>query len=146
MPSGDEEKIRDEWKKAEVSVMAHMRKDLSTQLHGVERADWGEDLVKQNRPRERFMEQDDLEVFQYTLCQRSDEPWRQLFAHFQALVQTWTQNHPQRDLASRYHALDSYVALAFERFWRATTSHPSLVFSELPTAFGSAYPILLFVR
>jgi hypothetical protein len=93
--------------------MANMKEDLSTHMHVVALADLGEDLVKQNRPRERSMYQVDLEVFQYTLSQRNDEAWSQLFVHFQDRVLAWAQNHPQRDLAYCYHAPDSYVALAF---------------------------------
>jgi hypothetical protein len=122
--------------------MAHMKEDLSTHMHVVALADLGEDLVKQNRPRERSMEQDDLEVFQYTLCQRNDEAWRQLFAHFQALFQTWTQNHPQRDLASRYHALDSYVAYQ-DRLDLSTSPKtvPHLSTLRLRVSFLNAGPI-----
>ena len=116
--------------------MVNMKQDLSTQMHGVSLADWGEDLVKQNRTRELTMDQADLEVFQRALSQRNDEAWSQLFARFQGLVLTWMQNHPQHDLASRYHAPDSSVALAFELFRRATTRNQSLTFSELPTALN----------
>ncbi len=116
--------------------MPNMKQDLSTHMHGVSFADWGAYEVKQNRTRERTQELTDLEVFQHAFSQGNDEAWSQLFARFQSLVLTWAQNHPQRDLASRYHAPDFYVALAFERFWQATTSNPSLVFSELSTALS----------
>lgn len=113
--------------------MANMKQDLSTHRHGGSFADWSANEVKQNRTRERTQELTDPEVFQHALSQQNDEAWSQLCARFQGLVLTWTQNHPQRDLASRYHAPDFSVALAFERFRQATTRHPSLVFSELAT-------------
>ncbi len=116
--------------------MPNMKQDLSTHMHGVSFADWGAYEVKQNRTRERTQELTDLEVFQHAFSQENDEAWSQLFARFQSLVLSWAQNHPQRDLASRYHAPDFYVALAFERFRQATTRHPSLVFSELATVLS----------
>ena len=70
--------------------MVNMKQDLSTHMHGVSLADWGEDLVKQNRTRELTMDQADLEVFQRALSQRNDEAWSQLFARFQGLVLTWS--------------------------------------------------------
>ena len=116
--------------------MAHTREDLSTHMHSVAHPDWGEDLVKQNRTGERSTDQTDLEVFQCALSRRNDEAWNLLLVRFQGQVLTWAQNHPQRDLASRYHTLDSYVAMAFERFWQATTRHQSLICSELPSALS----------
>ncbi len=116
--------------------MAHMREDPSTHMHRVPRVDWNTEEVKQSRTRERSMDLTDLEVFHYALSQRNDESWNLLFTRFQGLVLTWMKNHPQRDLASRYHAPDFYVALAFERFRQATTRHPSLVFSELATVLS----------
>jgi len=136
MLSGDEEKSRDSWKKAELATMANMKQDLSTHRHGVAFADWSAHEVKQNRTRERTQELTDLEVLQHALCQQNDEAWSQLCARFQSMVLSWAQNHPQRDLASRYHAPDFSVALAFERFRQATTRHPSLVFSELATVLS----------
>jgi hypothetical protein len=96
--------------------MANMKQDLSTYMHAVSFADWNANEVKQNRTRERTQELTDLEVFQHALSQQNDEAFSQLFARFRGLVLTWAQNHPQRDLASRYHAPDFYVALAFECF------------------------------
>lgn len=116
--------------------MANMKQDLSTHMHGVSLADWGENLVKQNHTGERSMDQTDLEVFQRALSERNDDTWSQLFARFRSLVLIWVQNHPQRDLACRYHAPDFYVALAFERFQQSTTRNPSPTFSELPTVLS----------
>lgn len=116
--------------------MANMKQDLSTHRHGVSFADWSAHEVKQNRTHKRTQELTDLEVFKHALSQQNEEAWSQLCARFQSLVLSWAQQHPQRDLASRYHAPDFYVALAFERFRQATTRHPSLVFSELATVLS----------
>jgi len=116
--------------------MAHMREDPSTHMHRVARVDWNTEEVKQSRTRERSMDLTDLEVFQYALSQRNDESWNLLFTRFQGLVLTWMQNHPQRDLTSRYHAPDYYVTQAFEQFRQATTRNPLLDCSELPTALS----------
>src|SRR5947209_13672205 len=96
MLSGDEEKSRGSWKKAELATMANMKQDLSTHRHGVAFADWSANEVKQNRTRERTQELTDLEVFQHALCQQNDEAWSQLCARFQSLVLSWAQKAGSR--------------------------------------------------
>jgi hypothetical protein len=53
---------------------------------------------------------------------------------FGVLVRGWLRHHPKREAACRLESEETYVALAFERFWRTTTSNQRLEFHQLATA------------
>jgi hypothetical protein len=80
--------------------------------------------------------QESLELFQRALSRRNDEDWNLLVERFQGLVLAWVRNHARRELAYRYHTPEYYAALAFERFWQATTRNPALTFTSLEAALS----------
>jgi hypothetical protein len=53
---------------------------------------------------------------------------------FSELVHGWLHRHPMRAAASFLESEETYVALAFERFWQATTSNQRLEFNRLEAA------------
>ncbi|MEO9029635.1 MAG: hypothetical protein ABI413_12570, partial [Ktedonobacteraceae bacterium] len=80
--------------------------------------------------------QEGLELFQRALSQHNDEDWSLLVERFQSLVLAWVRNHARREIAYRYHTPEYYAALAFERFWQATTRNQSLTFTSLEAALS----------
>lgn len=88
------------------------------------------------RTREPGIDQASLELFQRALSQGNDESWSLLVERYQGLVLAWVRNHSRRDLAYRYHNPEYYVALAFERFWQATSRNSSLTFASLESALS----------
>lgn len=80
--------------------------------------------------------QESLELFQRTLLLHRDEDWQRLVERYQGLVLAWLRNHPRRDLALRHHEPDYYTALAFERFWQATSRNAALIFPTLEAALS----------
>jgi hypothetical protein len=53
---------------------------------------------------------------------------------FDGLVRGWLCHHPRREAAYRLESEETYVALAFDRFWQAYTSNQRLEFNQLATA------------
>jgi hypothetical protein len=88
------------------------------------------------RVKESYPDQTGLELFQRALSLRNDEAWNLLVERYQGLVMAWVRNHSRREIAYRYHNPEYYVALAFERFWQATTRNQSLVFTSLEAALS----------
>jgi len=81
-------------------------------------------------------DQDGLELFHRALIIRGDDDWLRLVERFQGLVLAWVRTHSRRELAYRYHNPDYYVALAFERFWQATSRNQALTFTSLEAALS----------
>ena len=94
------------------------------------------DSINQSRAKPTQAEQANLELFQRALSRRSDEDWTLLFERYHGLVLAWVRNHARRELAYRYHTPEYYAALAFERFWQATTRNQSLSFNSLESALS----------
>lgn len=88
------------------------------------------------RAKESHSDQTGLELFQRALSQRNDDAWTLLVERFQSLVMAWVRNHSRREIAYRYHNPEYYVALAFERFWQATTRNQFLTFTSLEAALS----------
>lgn len=88
------------------------------------------------RVKESHADQSGLELFQSAISQCSDEVWNRLVERYQGLVLAWVRNHSRREIAYRYHNPEYYVALAFERFWQATTRNQSLTFTSLEAALS----------
>lgn len=109
--------------------------DLSTQLSaaalGARRAE-----TMAGRLPEYTQNQEGLELFQRAISQCDDEAWSLLIERYQGLVLAWVRNHSRHELAYRYHNPEYYVALAFERFWQATTRNRSLTFTTLEAALS----------
>ena len=61
-----------------------------------------------------------LELLHRALVQGSQDAWAGLQQCLSELVQAWLYAHPRREAALRWESEESYVALAFERFWQAT--------------------------
>ncbi|HET8840105.1 MAG TPA: hypothetical protein VFN35_01500, partial [Ktedonobacteraceae bacterium] len=109
---------------------------LSTHLSVATLAEWHGGETSTTRVKESHAEQGSLELFQRALTQRNDEAWSLLVERFQGLVLAWVRNHSRREIAYRYHNPEYYVALAFERFWQATTRNQSLSFTSLEAALS----------
>ena len=62
------------------------------------------------------------------------EAWVWVQHCFGELVRGWLRRHPNRAAASRLESDEYYVALAFERFWQATTLKHCLEFTRLAAA------------
>src|SRR5216683_7321761 len=62
------------------------------------------------------------------------EAWGWVQHCFGGLVRGWLRRHPKRAAACRLESEEYYVALAFERFWQATTSKQRVEFSRLAAA------------
>jgi hypothetical protein len=110
--------------------------DLSTPLSVAALAGRHAGETPTMRTRESHPDQNGLQLFQRALDQRSDEAWSLLVERYQGLVMAWVRNHSQREIAYRYHNPEYYVALAFERFWQATTRNQSLAFTSLEAALS----------
>lgn len=92
--------------------------------------------MKYSSAKDMQRNQENLELFQRALSRHTDEDWHLLVERFQGLVLVWVRNHARRELAYRYHTPEYYVALAFERFWQATTHNRSLTFTSLEAALS----------
>lgn len=110
--------------------------DLSTSLSGAGIAERDTGEIAPVRVKDYHTDQSGLELFQRALSQRNDEAWNLLVERYQGLVLAWVRNHSRREIAYRYHNPEYYVALAFERFWQATTRNRSLVFTSLEAALS----------
>jgi hypothetical protein len=61
-----------------------------------------------------------LELLRRALVQGDQDAWTGLQQCLSELVRGWLYAHPCREAALRWESEESYVALAFERFWQAT--------------------------
>src|SRR5438874_180827 len=61
-----------------------------------------------------------LELLHRAIMQGQQEAWAGLERCLGELVRGWLYTHPYRELVLRWESEESYVALAFERFWHAT--------------------------
>ena len=61
-----------------------------------------------------------LELLRRALVQGDQDAWAGVQHCLSELVRGWLYAHPRREAALRWESEESYVALAFERFWQAT--------------------------
>ncbi len=118
------------------SAMGINMENLSTPLNMRSLAERYDGETAVGRKKESHPDQAGLELFQRALTRRDDEDWNLLVERFQGLVMAWVRNHSRRDIAYRYHNPEYYVALAFERFWQATTRNHALAFTSLESALS----------
>ena len=72
-----------------------------------------------------------VELLRRATVDEDQEAWVWVQHCFGGLVGGWLHRHPKREAACRLQSEETYVALAFERFWRATTSNQRLEFNRL---------------
>jgi hypothetical protein len=75
-----------------------------------------------------------VELLHRATVQGDQEAWAWVQHCFGGVVLDWLRRHPQRAHACRLESEEHYVALAFERFWQATTSNQRVEFSTLAAA------------
>jgi hypothetical protein len=75
-----------------------------------------------------------VELLRRATVEDDEEAWLWVQHCFGGLVRGWLRRHPKRAAACRLESEESYVALAFERFWQATTSKQRVEFSRLAAA------------
>jgi len=63
------------------------------------------------------------------------EAWASLQQCLTEVVRGWLRRHPSREVAARLDSEETYVALAFERFWQATVQQ-QIVFRTLSGALA----------
>jgi hypothetical protein len=61
-----------------------------------------------------------LELLRRALVKSDQDAWAGVQRCLSELVRGWLYAHPRRETALRWESEESYVALAFERFWQAT--------------------------
>ena len=61
-----------------------------------------------------------LELVHRAIMHGDQDAWAGLQQCLSELVRGWLRGHPRREAALRWESEESYVALAFERFWQAT--------------------------
>jgi DNA-directed RNA polymerase specialized sigma24 family protein len=61
-----------------------------------------------------------LELLRRAIVQGDQAAWAGVQQCFGEFVRSWLHGHPRREVALRWGSEESYVALAFERFWQAT--------------------------
>ncbi len=62
-----------------------------------------------------------LELLYCAIVQEDQDAWAGIQQCLSEQVRGWLYGHPRREAALRWEGEASYVALAFERFWQATT-------------------------
>ncbi len=72
-----------------------------------------------------------VELLRRATVDEDQEAWVWVQHCFGGLVGGWLHRHPKREAACRLQSEETYVALAFERFWRANTSNKRLEFNRL---------------
>ena len=60
-----------------------------------------------------------LELLHRALVQGDQDAWAGLEQCLSGMVRGWLHMHPRREVALSFESEESYVALAFERFWQA---------------------------
>ena len=76
-----------------------------------------------------------LELLRRAIQCADQDAWQALHQCFDETVRGWLHSHPRRESACRLETEETYVALAFERFWQAT-SQQKLVFQSLAAALS----------
>ncbi len=61
-----------------------------------------------------------LELLHRAIMQGDQDAWAAVQQCLGGIVLGWLRGHPSREVAYRWESEESYVALAFERFWQAT--------------------------
>jgi hypothetical protein len=61
-----------------------------------------------------------IELLRRATLQDDQEAWASLQQCFAGIVRGWLHRHSSRKVAARLNSEETYVALAFERFWQAT--------------------------
>ena len=62
-----------------------------------------------------------LELLHRAIVQGDQAAWAGVQQCLGEIVRGWLHGHPSREAACRWESEENYVALAFERFWQATT-------------------------
>jgi hypothetical protein len=75
-----------------------------------------------------------LELFRRATVEGDAEAWAWVQRCFGESVLAWLRYHPSRAAACRLESEANYVALAFERFWQATTLSQQITFMTLAAA------------
>ncbi len=75
-----------------------------------------------------------LELFRRATVEGDAEAWQWVQRCFGEIVLGWLRRHPSRAAACRLESEENYVALAFERFWRATAVTQQVAFGRLSAA------------
>jgi hypothetical protein len=75
-----------------------------------------------------------LELFRRATVEGDVEAWEGVQRCFGELVRAWLRGHPSRAVACRLESEANYVALAFERFWQATSLSQQVTFKTLAAA------------
>lgn len=75
-----------------------------------------------------------LELFRRATVEGDPEAWEWVQRCFGETVLAWLRRHPSRAAACRLESEANYVALAFERFWQATTVTQQVAFKTLAAA------------
>jgi hypothetical protein len=75
-----------------------------------------------------------IELLRRGTVQGNQEAWTWVQQCFGGVVLNWLRHHPQSAYACRLESEEHYVALAFERFWQATSSNQRVEFSTLAAA------------
>ena len=76
-----------------------------------------------------------LELLCRAMVQGDQAAWTGIQQSFGELVRDWLHGHPRREVACRLESEESYVALAFERFWQAAVQQ-QIVFRTLDGALA----------
>jgi hypothetical protein len=72
-----------------------------------------------------------VELVRRATMQEDQEAWAWMQHCFGGVVRSWLRGHPSRETACRLESEENYVALAFERFWQATTLTQHVEFNTL---------------
>lgn len=75
-----------------------------------------------------------LELFRRATVEGDVEAWEWVLRCFGEIVLAWLRRHPSRAAACRLDSEENFVALTFERFWRATTVTQQITFRTLAAA------------
>jgi len=90
--------------------------------------------IEQYRRGEPSPESSSVELLRRATVEVDQEAWRWVQHCFSGLVRGWLRRHPNRAAACHLESEEYYVALAFERFWQATTLKQRLEFTRLAAA------------
>jgi hypothetical protein len=72
-----------------------------------------------------------VELVRRATLQKDQEAWVWMQHCFGGVVRNWLRGHPSREAACLLESEENYVALAFERFWQASTLTQHVEFSTL---------------
>jgi hypothetical protein len=92
---------------------------------------WETDHDRRGKP---FTDSSCLELFRRAIVEDDHEARLWVQHCFGGLMGGWLHCHPQREAACHLQSEETYMALAFERFWQASTSNQRLAFNRLAAA------------